>query len=87
MEMSLLKKIKSRLYPRVILLSAVLTFSGTFMNPKAAVPVSDQIHTGPEVGQTIPPFDAPDQNGRRQTFETVRGPRGALIVFYRSADW
>ncbi len=44
-------------------------------------------HTGPDVGQTIPIFEAVDQNGRNQTFETIRGPRGALIVFYRSADW
>ncbi len=42
---------------------------------------------GPRVGKAIPPFEAADQFGRKQTFETIRGPAGALIVFIRSADW
>ncbi len=42
---------------------------------------------GPRIGAPIPPFEAPDQFGRRQTFETIRGPSGALVVFIRSADW
>jgi hypothetical protein len=43
--------------------------------------------TGPEVGQNIPYFNALDQNGRLQDFNSVRGPKGAMIVFLRSADW
>lgn len=51
-------------------------------------PVSaPKIKTGPERGQTIPRIEAPDQNGRMQTLESVAGPKGALVVFYRSADW
>ncbi|MCL6551690.1 MAG: hypothetical protein K6W08_01005 [Firmicutes bacterium] len=42
---------------------------------------------GPAVGTRIPPFGAPDQDGRQQTFESIRGPRGAIIVFIRSSDW
>jgi hypothetical protein len=42
---------------------------------------------GIEIGARIPPFEAPDQHGHRQSFETIRGPRGAFIVFIRSADW
>lgn len=42
---------------------------------------------GPRIGERIPPFDAPDQFARTQTFETIRGPGGALLVFIRSADW
>ncbi|MBI1897863.1 MAG: hypothetical protein HYS04_15235 [Acidobacteria bacterium] len=42
---------------------------------------------GPEVGARIPGFAAPDQNGRTQALETIRGPKGAMIVFFRSADW
>ncbi len=52
--------------------------------------MSDEAPTaavGPAVGTRIPPFAAPDQDGRRQTFETIRGPRGAIIVFIRSSDW
>ncbi|MDQ7849333.1 MAG: hypothetical protein QN152_11195 [Armatimonadota bacterium] len=42
---------------------------------------------GPRIGAPIPPFEASDQFGRQQTFETIRGASGALIVFIRSADW
>jgi peroxiredoxin len=42
---------------------------------------------GPAVGTRIPPFEARDQSGRLQTFASIRGPAGAVIVFIRSADW
>jgi hypothetical protein len=42
---------------------------------------------GPQVGEQVPDFDLPDQNGLRHTLETVRGPNGSLILFHRSADW
>ena len=82
-----LKTANARLSARAILILAVLPFLGTFSNPKATLSFPDQIRTGPDKGQTIPPFDAIDQDGRMQSFETIRGPRGALIVFFRSADW
>ena len=43
--------------------------------------------TGPAVGEKIPPFRAPDQNGNMQDFNSIRGPKGAAIYFVRSADW
>ena len=43
--------------------------------------------TGPAVGDRIPDFAAPDQNGRLQSLKTIAGSRGAMLVFYRSADW
>jgi hypothetical protein len=42
---------------------------------------------GPEVGQRIPGFEARDQEGRTQTFETLRGAKGLVLLFVRSADW
>jgi hypothetical protein len=42
---------------------------------------------GPSVGAAVPPFSAVDQFGRTQTLESVAGPAGTMIVFYRSADW
>ncbi|MGH2405588.1 MAG: hypothetical protein ACRDGN_14175 [bacterium] len=42
---------------------------------------------GREIGGRIPPFQALDQHGRVQTLESIRGPRGAFLVFIRSADW
>jgi hypothetical protein len=43
--------------------------------------------TGPAVGETVPPFSATDQNGRTQTLSSIVGPAGAMLVFFRSADW
>ena len=52
------------------------------------VPKLDQnVRTGPAIGARIPVFAAVDQNGRRQTFETLRGPKGLVLLFVRSADW
>jgi hypothetical protein len=45
------------------------------------------IKTGPGKGDTIPGFSLPDQNGKVQTLASIAGPRGAMLVFYRSADW
>lgn len=42
---------------------------------------------GLTVGARIPAFEAPDQTGRRRTFQSIRGRNGAFIVFVRSADW
>ena len=42
---------------------------------------------GPQVGTTVPDFSLTDQRGKRQTLQSVMGPKGAMIVFYRSADW
>ena len=41
----------------------------------------------PGPGVRIPEFRLNDQNGASQTFESIRGPKGAMLVFYRSADW
>jgi hypothetical protein len=28
-----------------------------------------------------------DQDGRLRTFESLRGPKGLILLFFRSADW
>jgi hypothetical protein len=45
------------------------------------------VKTGPAVGQTIPAFSAIDQTGRKQNLASIVGPKGAMLVFFRSADW
>jgi len=42
---------------------------------------------GLDVGQTAPAFSARDQFGREQTLETLKGSKGTVLLFYRSADW
>lgn len=43
--------------------------------------------SGPAVGAHIPEFEAVDLNGKRQTFQTLKGPNGLVLLFARSADW
>jgi len=45
------------------------------------------LNLGIPVGSKIPAFEAKDQNGRVQNFESIRGPKGGFLVFFRSADW
>jgi peroxiredoxin len=42
---------------------------------------------GLRAGQKAPAFSARDQFGKTQTLDTLRGPRGTVLLFYRSADW
>jgi hypothetical protein len=42
---------------------------------------------GLEVGQRAPEFSARDQFGREQKLETLKGAKGIVLLFFRSADW
>ncbi|MBI3049958.1 MAG: hypothetical protein HYY76_16785 [Acidobacteria bacterium] len=42
---------------------------------------------GPQVGERVPDFSLPDQTGRVHNLQSIMGPRGAMLVFNRSADW
>jgi hypothetical protein len=55
--------------------------------PLFALTAWSAVPTGPEVGATVPDFSAPDQTGKTRTLESIMGPKGALLVFFRSADW
>lgn len=50
-------------------------------------PTDEGVTTGPDVGEPIPAFEARDADGKSWTFDSLKGPRGAVILFYRSADW
>ena len=47
----------------------------------------DVASLGPQVGERVPAFSLPDQNGQLRTLESILGPNGALLLFNRSADW
>jgi hypothetical protein len=55
--------------------------------PPAPTPAIDVQRLGPQVGSTVPDFSLPDQRGQARTLRSVMGPKGALLVFFRSADW
>ncbi|HUF48041.1 MAG TPA: hypothetical protein VMM93_09500 [Vicinamibacterales bacterium] len=47
----------------------------------------DVTRLGPGVGARVPALALVDQDGRRQTLESIAGPKGTMLVFFRSADW
>ena len=54
--------------------------------PPAQPPVSVDT-LGPQPGARVPDFTAVDQTGRTYTLKSLLGPKGAMLVFSRSADW
>ena len=53
----------------------------------AAPALPDIQALGPQVGSRVPDFTLLDQNGRSRTLTSVMGPKGLMLVFFRSADW
>ena len=47
----------------------------------------DASKIGPQVGVAVPPVSGTDQFGKSLTLTSVMGPKGAMLVFFRSADW
>ena len=51
-------------------------------------PIVPDVQTlGPHVGDRVPDFALVDQNGRSRTLMSLMGPKGLMLVFFRSADW
>ena len=84
--------------PRIVLVmgAAVMVFGVGSCAPEIEVPidVATEDRTpivvaslGPQVGEQVPAFSLPDQNGRLRTLESVLGRNGAMLLFHRSADW
>ncbi len=53
-------------------------------SPRSKIDVSK---LGPQVGERVPEFSLKDQNGAARTLQSIMGPKGAMLVFVRSADW
>ena len=77
--------------PSVLVLALALLEIGASQSPvaqsgrlPAKVDVSD---VGPQVGAALPDFNLRDQHGEAHALKSLLGPKGALIVFFRSADW
>ena len=82
---------KSRAFVLAVILVQCKGSPAPAPSPAPLVPVATPSGAGaapgPSVGTTLPPFEAPDQDGRRQTFDTLRGPNGLLLNFNRSVVW
>jgi cytochrome oxidase Cu insertion factor (SCO1/SenC/PrrC family) len=72
--------------------SIVLTVAstvGSMARQQANTPVTplDVETVGPQVGDALPDFSLRDQRGQVRSLKSLLGPNGAVIVFFRSADW
>jgi hypothetical protein len=65
---------------------ATAILGGLLLQAPARVPI-DLSKVGPQVGQRVPDFTLQDQNGKAWTLQSILGPKGAMLVFVRSADW
>ena len=55
--------------------------------PARRYPATEDFPTGPEVGERLPDFTLPNQDGEAINFHEDRGDSKAIVVFYRSVVW
>jgi hypothetical protein len=67
---------------RVIL--CVLAVTGAAAQQSRPIDIAQ---LGPQVGARVPEFSGLDQFGRTHTLGSIVGEDGAMLVFFRSADW
>jgi len=68
-------------------LGATVTVRGTLDEDTIQVASTELMSIGLAVGQKAPDFSARDEFGHVQTLETLKGPNGTVLLFFRSADW
>lgn len=66
-----------------MLLASLLLTAAQAAGPERPDPMT----LGPAIGQPLPGFEARDSTGAPRTFESLKGPNGLVLVFFRSADW
>jgi cytochrome oxidase Cu insertion factor (SCO1/SenC/PrrC family) len=72
----------------VLALASLIIGVGQAREPQSApAPEVDVESVGPKVGAALPDFTLRDQRGEAHSLKSLLGPSGALIVFFRSADW
>ncbi len=67
----------------MILAAVILAASQVPAPPERPNPMD----LGPSIGQPLIAFEAMDQNGTMRTLDSLKGPNGLVMVFFRSADW
>jgi len=67
------------------LVAALIVLAGCVVSESRATIDIDDL--GPQVGEQVPDFTLPDQNGRLVGLDAILRPNGAILMFYRSADW
>lgn len=52
-----------------------------------ATSAADLARLGPQIGERVPDFRLPDQTGAPRDLKSVLKRGGAMLVFFRSAEW
>ena len=81
-----MKSAQSRAALLIPALLAALLQSPSVAQPTPGKKI-DVSKLGPQVGERVPDFNLPDQNGKTWNLQSIKGPKGAMLVFIRSADW
>jgi hypothetical protein len=68
-------------------LGDTVTVRGTLDEDTINVASTEPMSIGLAVGQKAPNFSARDEFGHVQTLDTLKGPNGTVLLFFRSADW
>jgi cytochrome oxidase Cu insertion factor (SCO1/SenC/PrrC family) len=67
---------------------ALLVVSARATLQQPAQPALPDVQTlGPQVGSRVPDFTLLDQKRQSRTLTSLLGPKGLMLVFFRSADW
>lgn len=65
----------------LIAVSSCLLVCGPLQGLRDTPPAGLSVHA------TAPEFSLTDQFGQGRTLESLMGPQGMVLVFFRSADW
>jgi cytochrome oxidase Cu insertion factor (SCO1/SenC/PrrC family) len=76
---------KMRIAVGMLFFVGVLGLASGQENPSGNRAVASVV--GLEIGQKAPAFALPDQFGHEQSNETLKGSKGTVLLFFRSADW
>ena len=64
-----------------------VTVRGTLDGGTIRVASTELMSIGLAVGQKAPAFSLHDEFGHVQTLDTLKGTKGTVLLFFRSADW
>lgn len=72
--------------PSALLMIPTLLCLALLQAPPAATDNPDPAGRRPKVGEALPAFSLEDQHGASRNFASLTGPKGLVLVFFRSAD-
>lgn len=68
-------------------LGETVSIRGSLDHNTIRVASIEPMSIGLAVGQKAPAFSLRDQFGKVQTLDTLKGSKGTVLLFFRSADW